>query len=122
MMKSNYSLALSVAVIGLAFGADRVVVTPKDTKPFKVGKKDIVRLTGQGIAGSKIEATVTGPARIENTNNVSERVGGSTVIGNSIKEFEVKPTGKGKVKVKITVTPPIPGSTPKETEYEFEVR
>ena len=32
------------------------MVVPLDEKPFKVGEKDLVRLTGEGIAGSKIEA------------------------------------------------------------------
>ena len=62
-----------------------------------------------------------GPAKVSATDVVSERKNGSTHIVNTIKEFVIKPSGKGKVKVTITVKPPQPDAKPKVTEYEFEV-
>jgi hypothetical protein len=113
--------ATAVLGAGAVWAAERTVVLPKTDQPFKVRMMDIVRLTGQGIAGSKITADVTGPAKIENTNHVIQKSGTNPIIGSNITEFEIKPTGKGKVQVKITVQPPQPGSTPKITTYEFEV-
>ncbi len=124
MKRLLIALCLVLPVLGftgMVQGAQRTVVVPRDNKPFKVTEKVIVRLTGKGIAGSKIEAKVQGKAKIVETNNVSERSNGHVVIGTSIKEFEIKPSDKGKVKVTITVTPPQPGSEPKVTEHEFEV-
>jgi len=124
-MKSPAALACLSAcflVVGTLQGADREVVVPLDNKPFKVSEKDVVRLTGKGIAGSKIVAKVTGPAKVFMENNVFERRNGSPVIGNSITEFEIKATSTGKVKVTITVTPPQPGEKPVVTEYEYEIQ
>jgi hypothetical protein len=121
-------LALALAVPGLAFAPtahaaekETVVVVPLDEKPFKVSEANLVRLTGKGIAGSKIEAKVDGPAKVSATLAISERKNGSHPIGTNIKEFVIKPSDKGKVKVTITVTPPQPDAKPKVTEYEFEV-
>ncbi len=111
-------LALALA----AEGADRSVVVPKDNKPFTVEETDIVRLSGKGIAGSSIKVKVQGPAKVENSNSVTERINGATLLGNHIKEFEIKPTGKGKVKVTISVAGPQPGLPPRESEYEFQVK
>jgi hypothetical protein len=119
------SLCLAVAlfgVCGVAVAAERTVIVPTDDKPFTVEKDDVVRLTGKGIAGAKIEAKVTGPAKVETTSLVRELAGGRPVIGNQVKEFDLKPTGKGKVTVTITVTPPQPDAKPTETKYEFEVK
>jgi hypothetical protein len=102
--------------------AERSVVVPKDTKPFQVTPKDIVRLTGRGIAGSRIEATVEGAAELERTTKLSERANGSPVVGNDILEFEIKPKGKGKVLVTITVRPPQPTAKPQLQKYEFDVQ
>lgn len=106
----------------MAFADERTVVVPKDDKPFAVEKADLVRLTGKGIAGSKIEVKVDGPAKVEATRNVRELVNGHTVIGNSVKEFDIKLTEKGKVTVTISVTPPQPGAEAKVTKIEFEVK
>jgi hypothetical protein len=112
-------MSLALAGIGVA----GTVVVPLDTKPFGVEESSIVRLTGRGIAGSKVTAkVVSGPAKIAATNDVSERKNGKPLIGNTIREFDIKPTGKGKVKVEITVKPPQPGASPKVTVYEFEVK
>ena len=119
----NLILAVALfAVSGVAAADERTVVVPTDTKPFGVEATDLVRLTGKGIAGSKVEATVTGPAKVESASVVRSLVGGRPVIGNQTKEFDVKPTGKGKVTVTITVTPPQPDAKATETKYEFEVK
>ena len=115
------ALALLVAG-GLALAADRTMIVPNDTKPFAVEKTDIVRLTGKGIAGSKIEAKVEGPAKIVNENSVFQKVGGRNLIGNSIKEFEIQPSDTGTVSVTITVTPPQPDAKAVQTKYTFEVK
>jgi len=119
-------LATAGIVVLFAFavsarGAERIVVVPIDDKAFKVSEKDIVRLTGKGIAGAKIEAKVEGPAKITMENHVLERSRGGPLIGSHIKEFEITPSGKGKVKVTITVIPPQKDAKPVVTAYEFEV-
>jgi hypothetical protein len=122
----RFIVALALTFPALAFagpvqGADRNIVVPRDAKPFTVKEGDIVRLTGKGIAGSKVELKITdGKAKVSATNDVSERADGSIVIGNTIKEFEITPDAKGKVKLKITVTPP--NGPAKEADYEFEVK
>ncbi len=116
-------VALAFAgVCGMALADERTVIVPKDDKPFTVTKDDLVRLTGKGIAGSKIEIKVDGPAKVEATSNVRELVNGRPIIGNSVKEFELKPTDTGKVTVTITVTPPQPDAQAKVTKIEFEVK
>src|SRR6266702_2178589 len=116
----NFALALALVVVcGVAVADDRTVVFPRDNRPFKAKESDIVRLLGKGIAGSKMEAKVEGPAKVETTSNVRELVNGRPVIGNEIKEFDVKPSGKGRVKVTITVTPPQPDAPARATKYEF---
>ena len=114
------ALALSLALLGAACGADRNVV-PDDAKPFEVKTTDVVRLTGRGIAGGEVEATVVaGKAKIVATNTVSHRVNGRSLVGALIREFEVAPAGEGRVKVRVSVTGPAGGGTT-DTNYEFEV-
>jgi hypothetical protein len=121
MKKSLCAVLLSLGLVGLALGAE--VVVPLDNKPFTVEQKDVVRLIGKGIAGSKVSAkVVSGKAKIASANYIFERKGGSPVIGNTIREFNISPTGKGKVKVRVSVTSPIPDSTPEVTDYEFTVK
>jgi hypothetical protein len=102
--------------------SDRTVIVPKDVKPFTVEKTDVVRLTGKGIAGSKIEIKVDGPAKVEATSTIKELNNGEPLIGGFTKEFDLKPTDAGKLTVTITVTSPQPDAKPKETKYEFEVK
>jgi len=102
--------------------AERVVLVPQDTTAFKVEARQRVRLTGEGIAGSKIVADVDGPARIVAENSVVTVKGGHILIGVARVEFEIRPTGRGAVKVKITSTPPQPNAEPTVTNYEFEVK
>ena len=85
------ALALSLALLGAAAGADRTVVVPDDAKPCVVSKSDMVRLTGRGIAGGKIEAkVVAGQAKVAATNSVSHRMIGGILVGALIREFEVR--------------------------------
>jgi hypothetical protein len=114
-------LTLALVVVGgVALADDRTVIVPTDNKPFTVEKDDIVRLTEKGIAGSKIEAKVEGPAKVEATSVVRELKNGRPLIGNTVKEFDLKPTGTGKVTVTITVTPP--NASPRVTKIEFDVK
>lgn len=109
-----------LAVGGVVSAAERSVIVPTDDKPFEVEKLDIVRLTGKGIAGSKIEIKIDGPAKVQNINTVSERTAGRNRIGALIKEFELQATGTGKVIATITVTPPQPDAKSTKTKFEFE--
>jgi hypothetical protein len=121
-MKALFCTLALACLGGVLLAEDRVVIIPKDDAPFTVNKSDLVRFSEKGIAGSKIEAKVTGPAKLESTSLVREFRGGKPLIGNVVKEFEVKPTDLGKVTVTITVTPPQPGAQPKILNFEFEVR
>ena len=132
----RFMVAVSFVVPALAliaFGAEqgkqvegkvakRTVVVPQDTAPFKVQMNQRVRLTGEGIAGSKILADVDGPARIVAENSIMTMKGGHVLIGMAKVEFDIKPTGQGSVKVKITSTPPQPNAAPTVKDYEFEVK
>lgn len=102
--------------------AKRTLVVPQDTTPFKVQMNQRVRLTGEGIAGSKIVADVDGPSRIVAENSITTIKGGHILIGMAKVEYEIKPTGQGTVKVKITSTPPQPNADPTVKTYEFEVQ
>jgi uncharacterized cupredoxin-like copper-binding protein len=121
-MKPAICTLIVACACSLIVADDRVVIVPKDDQPFTVKTGDVVRVSEKGISGSKIEAKVDGPAKIENTNTVRELRGGKGVLGSTVKEFEVKPTGTGKVTVTITVTPPQPSALPKKSAYEFEVK
>jgi hypothetical protein len=121
MKRSLFAVLVVLGLVGLTLGAE--VVVPLDSKPFTVDQTNVVRLLGKGIAGSKVTAkVVSGKAKIASTNSIFERKGGSPVIGNTIREFNIRPTGKGKVKVRVSVTSPIPGSAPEVTNYEFTVK
>src|SRR5436309_11940687 len=125
MMLRQKSLALIVALAGmsgLARADERKVIVPTDDQPFSAEKRGIVRLTGRGIAGSKIEATIQGPAKIETTSIVRQLSNGQYPLGGLVKEFDLKLTDTGKVTVTIIVTPPQPGAKPKVTRIQFEVK
>jgi len=111
-----------LAVCTTATAGERNVIVPTDEKPFKAQQGDIVRLTGRGIAGSQIDGTVVGPAKIHATNTIWELADGRVLIGSQITEFELRLTGKGKVAVTITVKPPQPDAKRIVTKYEFEVK
>ena len=119
------SLVVTLAFAGIcgrALADERTVIVPTDNQPFTVEKTDIVRLTGKGIAGSKIEAMVRGPAKVEATSIVRQMTNGQPLLGGMVKEFDLKLTDTGKVTVTITVTPPQPGAKPKVTRFQFEVK
>ena len=96
------------------------VVSPQDITPFKVESGQIVRLTGEGISGSKIVADVDGPAKVVTENSIMTVKNGHVLIGMEKVEFVVKPTGQGTVKVKLTTT--FLKNEPTVTNYEFEVK
>lgn len=96
------------------------VIVPDGTQPFTIEKSQVVRLTGEGIAGAEITAAVEGPAKITWIANVVHLVDGKAPLGTSSKEFEITPTGKGMVVVKIAVKNPT-GEEPNVTEYRFTV-
>lgn len=105
------------------FSAERNVVVPIGDTRFSVEMDDIVRLKGESNAGSRIEIKIkNGLVKIEHANNVREMVDGKVNIGNFVKEFDLKPTGKGKEEVEIVVI--IPGSNlPRvKKKYFFEIK
>jgi hypothetical protein len=122
IVKSLVLALVLTGVCGVALAEERTVIVPRDDRPFTVDKDDLVRLTGKGIAGSKIEAKVDGPAKVEATATVREVANGQALLGGHVKEFDLKPTDSGKVTVTITVTPPQPGAKPIVRKYEFQVR
>jgi hypothetical protein len=137
MKRFLFALAVVVpvlALLGAGRGKGRVVMTdgtmyveqtvlvPHDMAPFQAEMKQLVRLPGDGISGSKTVAAVDGPAKIVAANVLMNLKGGHPLIGMLNKEFIVKPLGKGKVKVKITSTPPQPDAKPAVVNYEFEVK
>lgn len=99
---------------------DRSVVTVRGTKPFVVREDEIVRLTGEGIAGSTATIDVIGKAKVIRNAGIREVVNGATVIGPGNTEFELQPVAKGTVIAVVTVTFPT-NVDPKVTTYKFEV-
>lgn len=119
------TLVLALALVGMggaSLADERAVIVPMDEKPFTVATSDLVRLAGAGIAGSKIEIKVDGPAKVEATSEIRQIMNGRPLLGGSIKEFDLKPTGSGKVTATVTVTPPQPGAKAKVAKFEFEVQ
>lgn len=119
------SLVLGLVLAGVCSAAvaeRRTVIVPKDDKPVTVEMSDLVRLTGKGIAGAKIEIDVEGPAKLATTSVIREVKNGRPLIGGSIKEFELQPTGAGDVTATITVAPPQPGARAKTNVFEFKVK
>lgn len=120
-------VAIALALAGVGIGAvaledERVVVVPGDKAPFVVEKSEVVRLSGKGIAGSKIEIKIDGPAKVESTAVVRRLAKGRAVIGSLVKQFDLKATDAGKVRATVLVTPPQPDAKPTETVFEFEVK
>jgi hypothetical protein len=67
-----------------------------------VSEKDTVRISAKAPEGSRIKVDVAGPAKLDGTNVVTQKEGADPVAGATVKEFEIKPTGKGKVTVRVT--------------------
>lgn len=123
-----HSFTWALAIFCSAFAAtcaaaeegESSIVVPSDTKPFAVMPGDVVRLVGQGIAGSEITADIRGPAKLVRKAYVAHVTGGQMLIGGMTEEFEIKPTGPGSITVVITVTYPT-GNPPKKTTYKFKL-
>jgi hypothetical protein len=114
--------ALALFALGAEEGntPERAVIVPQDATPFKVDRAQLVRLVGEGIAGSKIVADVDGPATVVAENLVMAVKGGHIMLGMEKKEFEIRPTGPGTVKVTITTT--FLKAVPSVKVYEFDVK
>lgn len=121
MIKLASAAFLALTIMSICFAEEKTIVVPKDDKPFTVSQQEFVRVSATGIAGSKIDAKIDGPAKLSSTSRVTERVNGHPLIGNATTEFEIQPTGKGTITVTLSVTPPQPGSTAKLTTYRFTV-
>jgi len=113
---------LAIAVSITVAQADEIVVVPLDHKPFRVVETELVRVSGEGIAGSKIEIKIEGPAKVLAVHNIVYRKNGTNVIGTTVRDFYLQPTERRRlVKARIIVIPP-DGGEPKVTHYEFEVQ
>ena len=97
------------------------VVVPGDGTTFEVEVGETVRLSGNGIAGSTIEAKVTGPARLIRSRSIRHLIEGQQMIGGSEMEFEIQATGPGDVTVLVKVDYPT-GSPPMQWRYRFRVQ
>ena len=88
--------------------------------PYKVRRTDTVRIVATPVAGSTLDATVTGPADLASRKNVVHLDPDGVRTGMTRTEFEVKPTGPGKVTVAVTVKgATVPEAT--STTYELVV-
>ena len=64
--------------------AEEIVVVPLDHKPFKVVESEVVRQTGEGIAGSKIEINIEGPVKLVSVQAIVQRKNGHSFTTGSI--------------------------------------
>jgi hypothetical protein len=117
-MKLFAAAALVLGMTVTAF-AGEIIVPVKDK--VEVSTDTIVRITGEGIAGSEIKVTVTGPGKVDSTNSIIPRAGKNNMVGNTTEEFNIKATGKGKIKVVVSVKSPT-APKPVEKEYEIDVK
>lgn len=97
-----------------------VIVVPQDACPFTVDRQQLVRLAQDGVAGSKIEAEVDGPAELVAQNSLMAVKDGHHILGNENVEFVLRPTGQGTVQVTITTT--FLQNEPVVTNYRFDVK
>lgn len=118
-MRKLCSVLALFALVGVVQAGN--VIVPAGNNPVDVEPGDTVRIPTQGIAGTQIEAKVTGGRAKLTENNIIEKAGNRPVIGSTKKEFEFKAEGKGnKVKVRVTIT--APGQPAEVTDYEFNVK
>jgi hypothetical protein len=127
----KFSLLVVVALLAAPFNGsvmadDKEVIVPYGYKKTEVSEKDTVRISAKAPEGSKIQVIVSGAAKLDTTSVVIQKEGAAPVAGATVKEFEIKPTGKGKVTVTVTTVARQNGgpSVLKSTveTYEFEVK
>jgi len=95
---------------------------PVRDKPCEFKETDVVRITARGIVGAKIEVNVNDQAKLAKKTKVIQRAGNMNMIGTTVEEYEIKPTGEGKASVKVVVTPPQPDAEPDVMEYEIVIK
>lgn len=122
MISYRFALVLIfLYTFGLAKAGD--VIVPDDSTPFSIKSEDIVRLTGKGIAGSRITIDLNkSPVKVESEKTVVFLKNGAVPKGETIKEFEIKAKEKGMAKIIIIVKPPQPDLPPEKIVYEFEIK
>ncbi len=87
-----------------------------------VSTDECVRIRVEGIAGSTFaKPVIKGPASIVATYAVRQTKDGKTMIGADVREYIIKPTGKGAVAITTKVTSPIPGQDPLTKTFKFKV-
>ena len=84
--------------------AHRQVVIVEGDKSAKVEVGNVVRVEGSGPSGMvEITAKTEGPVKLVATNDVRRIVNGSPMIGEMVREFEVKAQAKGTGKIVVTI-------------------
>jgi hypothetical protein len=108
-------------VFALSFTVSQAadVIVPNG-KTAVVTQREFVRIVASGIAASTIEVEITGNAKLNTERRIIKQANGRRLIGKEIREYEIKPTGKGYAKVKVTVTPP--NGDARVTEYEIQIK
>ncbi|HZV07492.1 MAG TPA: hypothetical protein VE999_20575 [Gemmataceae bacterium] len=122
MRRCLYGSAVFFALVVAVLSHAAEVIVPVGDKPCEVKETEVVRITAKGIAGSKMEVNVNGQAKLAKKTKIIERTGNMNMIGTTVEEYEIKPTGKGKATVKVTVTPPQPDAKPDVKEYEIVIK
>ena len=80
------------------------VVIVQGEAPAKVKVGQIIRVQGSAPAGqAEMSVKIEGPVKLVRTNDVAKVVDGRPLIGETIREFEVRARKKGKATVTITI-------------------
>jgi hypothetical protein len=110
-----------VSCIAVWADEQNVVVVEGTNMPATVQMDELVRITAAGIAGAQISAQVEGAGTLAATYNIRRQRDGQPVIGNTIKDFVIKPEKKGTITVTVTVKNPT-NPTPLRKEYVLHVK